>query len=141
MRERLETYYCNIFKKIVYLLFISAWCWLILYVVGYILGMTPCESFLLANNGSSKLEQLAVITFSFLEYIYILPWMLWIYSLNILEKTDENQLYVCSPTTSILPKVSTLFRALWWHQLFSARWPEQHWWVLGRTKHVSADIA
>ena len=33
--------------------------------------MTPCESFLLAKNGSSKLKQLALITLLLLEYIYI----------------------------------------------------------------------
>ena len=30
---------------------------------------------------------------------------------------------------------------IWWHQFFSARWPEPHWWVLGRTKHVSAEYS
>ena len=30
--------------------------------------------------------------------------------------------------------------ALWWHQLFPTRWLEPHWWVLGRTKHVSVDM-
>ena len=42
-----------------------------LYIAVSILDMTPCESFLLAKNGSSKLKQLALITFLLLEYIYI----------------------------------------------------------------------
>ena len=33
--------------------------------------MTPCESFLLAKNGSSKLKQLVLITFLLPEYTYI----------------------------------------------------------------------
>ena len=33
------------------------------YIAVYTLDMTPCESFLLAKNGSSKLKQLALITF------------------------------------------------------------------------------
>ena len=33
-----------------------------------------------------------------------------------------------------------MLRALWWHQLFSNRWPKPHWWILGRMKHVSVDI-
>ena len=36
--------------------------------------MTPFESFLLAKNESSKLEQLALITFLLLEYLYILSY-------------------------------------------------------------------
>ena len=39
------------------------------YIVVYILDMTPCESVLLAKNGSSKLKQLVLITFLLLEYI------------------------------------------------------------------------
>ena len=35
------------------------------YIAVYILDMTPCESFLLAKNGSSKLKLLL------LEYLYI----------------------------------------------------------------------
>ena len=80
-------------------------------------------------------------------YIYILGrntflriCSLRIYSLSTLENTDENKLHVCLLTTSNLAKLSTLLRALWWQQLFFARWPELHWWVLGRTKHVSVDI-
>ena len=41
------------------------------YIAVYILVMKPCESFLLAKNGLSKLKQLALITFLLLEYIYI----------------------------------------------------------------------
>ena len=44
------------------------------YVVVYILDMTPCEVFLLAINGSSKLKQLTLTTFSLLEYLYILSY-------------------------------------------------------------------
>ena len=40
------------------------------YIAVYILAMTPCESFLLAKNGSLKLKQLALITLLLLEYIY-----------------------------------------------------------------------
>ena len=36
--------------------------------------MTPCESFLLAKNGSSKLKQLVLITFLLLEFLYILSY-------------------------------------------------------------------
>ena len=53
------------------------------YIAVYILDMKPCESFLLAKNGSSKLKQLALITFLLLEYIiyiYILPNVLPCYS-------------------------------------------------------------
>ena len=50
--------------------FISAWCLLIFYVAVYILAMTPSECFLLTKNGSSILQQLALITFLLL-YIYI----------------------------------------------------------------------
>ena len=49
-------------------------------------------------------------------------------------------IFVRSLTTSNLAKLSTLLRAPWWHQFFSPRWPEPYWWVLGRTKHVPADI-
>ena len=56
--------------------------------------------------------------------------------MSTLENTDENQLYVCSLTTSNLAKLSSLLRALRWHHLFSVRWPEPHWRVLGRAKHV-----
>ena len=41
------------------------------YIAVYVLNMTPCESFLLAKNGSLKLKQLALITLLLLEYIYI----------------------------------------------------------------------
>ena len=33
--------------------------------------MTPCESVLHNNNGSSTFKQLALMAFSLLEYIYI----------------------------------------------------------------------
>ena len=49
-------------------------------------------------------------------------------------------IFVRSLTTSNLAKLSTLLRAPWWHQFFSPHWPEPYWWVLGRTKHVPADI-
>ena len=45
------------------------------YIAVYILVMKPCESFLLAKNGLSKLKQLALITFLLLEYIYIYIYM------------------------------------------------------------------
>ena len=70
-------------------------------------------------------------------YIYIIYiCTLRIYSLSALENTP----YVCPLTTSSLAKLSTLLKALWWHQLFSAHWPEPHWWVQGRTKHAFADM-
>ena len=65
---------------------------------------------------------------------------MYIYSLNTLENIDENKLCVCSLTLSNLLKLSTLLRALCWHQWLSSRSLKRHWWVLGTTKHVSADI-
>ena len=44
------------------------------YIVVYILDMTPCESFLLAKNGSSKLKQLVLIAFLLLGYLYIVSY-------------------------------------------------------------------
>ena len=44
-------------------------CWLSTAVI-LVLDMTPCESFLLAKNGSLKLKQLELITFLMLEYRY-----------------------------------------------------------------------
>ena len=59
---------------------------------------------------------------------------LWIYSLSTLENTI---FFVHSPHHKYFGKAQHLVLwALWWHQLFSTHWPEPHWWVLGRTKHV-----
>ena len=44
-------------------------CWVSTAVI-LVLDMTPCESFLLAKNGSLKLKQLELITFLMLEYRY-----------------------------------------------------------------------
>ena len=61
-----------------------------------------------------------------------------IYSLSTPENTDENKIFfVCSPHHKHFGRAQHLvFWALWWHQLFSNRWPEPHWW----TKHVYVDI-
>ena len=59
---------------------------------------------------------------------------LWIYSLSTLENTI---FFVHSPHHKYFGKAQHLVLwALWWHQLFSTHWPEPHWWVLRRTKHV-----
>ena len=62
------------------------------------------------------------------------------FSLSTLENTDRSKLYACSLTTSNFAKFSTLLKALWWHQLFNSRWSKPQWWVLRRTKHMSADM-
>ena len=41
------------------------------YVSVYILYMTPFEPFLLAKNGSTRLQPMTLITFLLLEYIHI----------------------------------------------------------------------
>ena len=38
----------------------------------YVFDMTPCESFLHCNNGSSTFKQLALMAFLLLQYIYII---------------------------------------------------------------------
>ena len=67
---------------------------------------------------------------------------LWIYSLINLENTDANRIsFVRSLHHKYFGKAQHLVLwALWWHQLFSTRWSEPHWWVLERMKHVSVDI-
>ena len=51
--------------------------------------------------------------------------------------TDENRIFfVRSPHHKHFGKAHHLVLwALWWHQLFSTRWVEPHWRVLGRAKH------
>ena len=44
------------------------------YIAVYILVMKPCESFLLAKNGLSKLKQLVLIAFLLLEYLYLVSY-------------------------------------------------------------------
>ena len=40
----------------------------------YVFVMTPCESFLHCNNGSSTFKQLALMAFLLLQYIFILSY-------------------------------------------------------------------
>ena len=52
------------------------------HALDYILIMTPWESLLQSNNGSSIIKQLALIAFFILEYIYIYIYI-YITSVNV----------------------------------------------------------
>ena len=57
--------------------------------------MTPCESFLLAKNGSLKLKQLALITFLMLEYRY--KWLEMMHDTQCSNLTEARWLkYICN---------------------------------------------
>ena len=55
----------------------------------YIFVMTPWESLLQSNNGSSIIKQLALITFFILEYISIIYIYIYIYIHNKVKENAE----------------------------------------------------